>query len=367
MKIGIDISQIAYKGSGIASYTQNLVKSLLKIDKKNQYIFFASALRRRYEIEKFIKLFDVNGNYQFKLYPFPPKMMSYLWNKMHILPMEKFVGNTDVFHTSDWTEPPARALKVTTIHDLLIFSQPQYVNPSIVENQKAKLKWVTKETAIIITDSQSSKNDIIKYLKYPADRIKVVYLGIDKIFYPQSDDAIQKVKNKYKLNFDYLLFLGVNDKRKNWDLLIQAFSQVKTAGLKLVGISSFLSTYKFTDEKIKILQYVDLQDMPALYTGAKAFIYPSLYEGFGLPVLEAMASGVPVITSDRGSLKEIIGENGFVIDPYSTIDLVSTINQVIGLSSEERNNIIYKGIQHTKKFTWEKTASETLKIYESLI
>lgn len=175
MKIGIDISQTAYKSTGVANYLSELVEHLAKIDKKNQYILFFSSLRREVP-EKFKKL---GKNFKIKQFKLPPTALDLAWNRLHILKVEDLIGKIDLFITSDWTEPPVRhAKKATIIYDLIVYTNPDETSSKIVETQKKKLQWVKKESDLVFTISQSSKNDIHNILKMPLGKIKVIYPGI---------------------------------------------------------------------------------------------------------------------------------------------------------------------------------------------
>lgn len=176
MKIGIDISQIAHEKTGVANYTKNLLIQLLKIDDKNEYVLFFSSLRKKldHSLVEYLR----NPNVKLKTYRYPPILLEILWNRWHILPIEYFIGEVDVFFTSDWLEPPAKkAKKVTTIHDLIIFKHPEGLPAKIVSVQKRKLKWVTKESKLIICDSQATKVDVMEILGIEEDKLKVIYPG----------------------------------------------------------------------------------------------------------------------------------------------------------------------------------------------
>ncbi len=190
MRIGIDISQITYQETGVSNYLTNLVRSLLKIDKENEYVLFFSSLRRNFQFSIFN--FQSNPNVSIRQFKLPPTLLDFIWNKLHIAPIEWFVGNVDLFITSDWTEPPTKkAKKATIIYDLIVYKYPEethsktefnffkfLISPNIVASQKRKLKWVKKESDVIFTISQSSKKDIEKILGIDSSKIKVIYPGI---------------------------------------------------------------------------------------------------------------------------------------------------------------------------------------------
>lgn len=174
MKIGIDISQMAYGNTGVANYLKNLVDYLLKIDKTNEYILFASSLRRRSSFNYYRA--TVRGSNQLRVFPIPLTLLDILWNKLHILPIEWLIGKVDVFISSDWVEPPTqKAKKATILYDLSIFKYPEETDKKIVEVQKRKLEWVKKESEIIFCISQATKKDAMEILGIEEKRLRVIY------------------------------------------------------------------------------------------------------------------------------------------------------------------------------------------------
>src|SRR5579862_814507 len=177
MKIGIDISQLAYERTGVANIVKNLVEHLSNIDEENEYILFYSSLRRNFQYSIFD--FQSNSNFSVKQFKFPPTVLDLLWNKMHILPIENLIGDVDVFITSDWTEPPAKkAKKMTILYDLIVYKYPQETAKKIVRTQKRKLQWVKKETDMILCISEATKKDAMEILGIEEKRLQVVYPGI---------------------------------------------------------------------------------------------------------------------------------------------------------------------------------------------
>lgn len=367
MNIAIDISQSVYTGSGVASYTTNLVRALLLFDKHNHYTLFGSALRRQAELGTFIKDLPNCTSFTSKLYTLPPTLLHFMWNRFHVLSIDRFVGNVDVVHTSDWTEPPSRARKVTTIHDLVVFRYPQSLPRRIRETQLSRLVWVKKETDMVIVDSENTKTDVTHYLGIPESKIKVVYLGVEQRYYPQSLSTIRDMRKKYQLLGKYILCVGTLEPRKNLERIISAFTQLKEQEVTLViaGNPGWGIPIK-ENQRVRQLGFVSSADLPALYSGATGFVYPSLYEGFGLPVLEAMACGTPVLTSRRGSLAEIVGKTAIIVNPEDSDDITLGIKKLLSLSGTSRRSMVEAGIKHASSFSWEKTARQTLAVYESL-
>lgn len=178
MRIGIDISQIAFEQTGVSNFLNTLVENLLRIDKENEYILFFSSMRRSLK-SRILDLTLNNKNIQVKAFKYPPVFLDLIWNKLHIIPIEWFIGKVDLFITSDWTEPPSiKAKKITILYDLIIKKYPKETDSKIVRVQARRLNWVKKESNIIICISDSTKNDAIKILGIEEKRLRVVCPGI---------------------------------------------------------------------------------------------------------------------------------------------------------------------------------------------
>jgi len=179
MKIGIDISQLAYKNTGVANFLEQLVTHLIQIDKKNEYILFYSSMRNRERYKGFSIKYKGNTKVCFKAFPFPPTFLDFLWNKLHIIPIEWFIGEVDIFISSDWTQPPTQiAKKATILYDLIIYKYPEETAEKIVDVQKRKLEWVKKECDIVFCISNSTKNDAKGMLQIDEKKLHVLYPGI---------------------------------------------------------------------------------------------------------------------------------------------------------------------------------------------
>ncbi len=177
MKIGIDISQLAYPNTGVANYLTQLLGHLVEQDKENEYILFFSSMRRSFQLSV-LGWSDIPKNVKLRTYKFPPLLLDFLWNRLHIMPIEGLIGDIDVFITSDWTEPPAKkAKKFTFLYDLIVYKYPRESTAKIVETQKRKLKWVKKESDMIFCISEATKKDAKEILRIGDERLKVVYPG----------------------------------------------------------------------------------------------------------------------------------------------------------------------------------------------
>ena len=176
MKIGIDISQLAYPQTGVANYLQQLIEHLLQVDNDNEYVLFFSSLRRKITSSQ-LKI--NNPRATIKNVKIPPSVLDLLWNRLHILPIEWLIGKVDMFITSDWTEPPTyRAKKATILYDLIVYTYPEETDTKIVETQKRKLAWVKKESDVIFCISESTKQDAMNILGIPEKKLRVTYPGL---------------------------------------------------------------------------------------------------------------------------------------------------------------------------------------------
>jgi len=361
MKIGIDISQSIY-GTGVSVYTKNLCSSLIKLHPEDEFVLFGGSLRRKSELTSLAK--KLKGTP--KIFPFPPTMLDFIWNSLHVLPVEKIIGEVDIVHTSDWAEPPSHLPKVTTVHDLIPFKYPQTTTDSIRQAHKKRLHWVARESDKIIAVSRSTKEDLISVLRVPEEKIIVIPEGVESRFTPQPLELIDQIKRKYKIKGEYIFSLSTLEPRKNQAGLIKAFEIVRKMypdfTLLLGGRTGWGEIPKPV-EGVLMPGFISENDLPVLYSGASVFALPSFYEGFGLPPLQAMACGAPVVSSNTSSIPEVVGEAGILVDPRNTQDIAAGIITAI----QKRGKLRELGLAQAAKFTWEKTAESTYSIYQEII
>ncbi len=362
MKIGLDISQVTYRGTGVARYMHNLTAHLISDDTSNEFILYGNSLRDYQRLEEYYKAVQsLNNNIQKKFYHFPQSLMNLLWNRLHKVSIESFTGNVDVFHTSDWVEPPAKAKKITTIHDLIFIKYPHLFPKIIVDTQKYRLHWVEKESSAVIVDSQSTKMDCLQYLDIKEDKVFVVYPGIDKIFRPVGETIADKILLKHKINKPYILTVGTQEPRKNIDKVIRSFNVIREkANIQLVIVgNSGWGRGQISEGDIINLGYITDSELAAIYSQTVCLVYPSTYEGFGFPVLEALACGANVVTSENSSLKEIGNKFPIYVNPNN----ISEITQAVRLSLDKKNQSA-QAIKWAASFTWERTVKQIMKIYQ---
>ena len=359
MKIAIDLSQILY-GTGVSHYRENLVKNLLKIDKENEYLLFGGSLRRGQELKTRIERLETNNKTSAKVFPIPPTLTNLIWNKLHILPIEKIIGQVDLIHTSDWAEPPSIYPKVTTIHDLIPLKFPKVTPTVIVAAHKDRLKWVKKESKRIIVPSQTTKNDLIEF-GFNENIIKVIYEAPN--LKKANDEEITVAKTKYRIHDNYIIAIGTNP-RKNIDRIIDAYNLAKSGkNIKLLIVGEKRSLKHEDQRGVRFLGFVPDNDLGPLLTGSKALIFSSIYEGLGIPILDGFNCEVPVITSNIGSMKEISEDASILVDPYDVNSIADGIKKAL----ETPKTLITKGLRQVSNFSWTNTAQETLKVYKEVL
>ena len=284
-----------------------------------------------------------------------------------------------VYHGPNFYLPPFKGKRIVTVHDLSLYNWPECHPDWRVRYMKSEMKLTLKRADTIITDSEFVKQEIGTQLKFPLEKIFAIPLASSEQYHKYNTREVIPVLGKYSLSPNkYCLFSGTIEPRKNIDTLIDAYQSFPKAlrdkwPLVLTGYEGWNS--KKLHRRIKdainegwarYLGYVPSEDLPKLFAGARLFVFPSLYEGFGLPVLEAMASGVPVVCSNSSSLPEVIGDAGAMCDPLDGSALSELIS--IGLENEQwRKNAINKGLKRSKLFSWKRCAQETINAYKALL
>lgn len=342
MNIGIDVSPAVY-GTGVADYLVNLIGHL----PAKELTIFGSSLRRQSDLRR---LFPTS-----RILPFPPTFLGVLWNRLHVLPIERFIGRVDVFHSSDWLEPPAGCPKVTTVHDLSPFLYPGEVSPQIVSVHRAKMRWAVKECSKFICVSTNTAADLQRLFKVESSKIAVIKEALPARF---------QIQPRVVGEPDYLVAIGARQPRKNVSRLISAYLRYEDKlrlPAKLVIIGEAPSN-QVTTNQVTYTGYLPDQDLVDYLAGAAAFVYPSLYEGFGLPILVAFYHQVPVAAANTSSIPEVAGDAAVLFDPYSE----EAIAQAVVAAINNRDRLIAAGTKQLSKFSWAKAAQETLAVYKSL-
>ncbi|MBA7706615.1 D-inositol-3-phosphate glycosyltransferase [subsurface metagenome] len=383
MRIGIDISTVLNHGQDIGAgrYITNLVRNLLKIDKKNTYIFTGRYVTDKYlEIINGIRSTCTDNKIEFKLYKTTQKKLN-LWNRLRFPPIELMGFKADLLHCPDYLIPPTlNKIIILTIHDLAFIRFPQFNFDWFTKKYTKEVKRNARLAKIIIADSKSTKDDIIKFFKIDPAKVKVVYLASDSQFKKLANqEKDKKVLKKYGIDKKYILSAGTIEPRKNYPTLIKAFNYIKHNNndfnyrLVIVGRTGWKSeaTYRERElspykDDILFIGRVSDKDLVQIYNQAEIFVYPSLFEGFGLPPLEAMSCGLPVIASDSSSLKEVVGNAGILIPPDDFKEISKQISYILK-NEKIKKKLKEKSLKQAQKFSWEKTARKTLNIYNEII
>lgn len=369
MKIAIDCRGINwYHGTGIGTYTDNLVKNLLSLDKNNDYdLFWSGTDYENFESERSrCILTSSRHNKFFQDYYFPRNLQRDNIELYHV--PQNGIGISDNITCK----------KVVTIHDLIPYTMPETVGKGYLLKFLREMPKIIEMATGILTVSHFSKKDILKFFPINPDKIYVTPLAANKIFKPlDKNTSTTFIKNKYNLNKNFILYLGGFSDRKNVHGLITAFSKAYKSFNNDVDLV-ILGSYKDSSQKlvklmrkfnmeshIKFVGFVPEIELPIFYNAATAFVYPSTYEGFGLPPLEAISCGTPVITSNISSIPEVIMDSALLIDPYNNSELQNAIETLVN-DRELQVSLSIKGLKRSKEFSWQKTAHSTLDAYESI-
>lgn len=378
MRIGIDARFAVHKRRGIGNYALKLVDNLARIDSSNEYVLYIDK-------EDVDKVLPRKSN--FKIKKISPS--NYLVWEQIVLPVHAKKDGVDVLHCTGNTAPillDKRIRLIISLHDVMYLKDYSELPKSVSRYQrmgrlyrKAIVPKAVSRLSVALTVSEFSKKDIMRHIpKLDGDRIEVVYEAANES-YSQIDkiSALQKIRNKFGIESNYILTLGALDPRKNTELVIKKFIELKNESnineiLLVVGIPNWKQTGFYNivresglEEDIIFTDFVSEDELVLLYNGASMFLYPSLYEGFGMPLLEAMACGTPVITSNVSSMPEIAGDAAFLINPDNGKELKAAVLKLLN-DKNLRNNLIARGLKRAKEYSWVKTATKTLAIYESI-
>lgn len=363
MRIGIDATAIFLRKGGIGYYTHNLLESLTRIDTQNEYILFKTTEKQPESPIPFINRPNVRVIYA-------PKALQKWRSKKE---------KVDLYHGTNF-RLRGRGYKgnVVTIHDLAFKHYPHFLKKKFGQSLSF---WKTKRDVHradrVIAVSQHTAKDVIDFFQIDKKKVRVVYHGVGDHFRPDvPGESILEVKKYYRISTaKYILWVGTLEPRKNLPTLIKAYSQLKSIHSEYTLVLGGGPGWQYQDilnltlslgNRIQITGYLPQRDLIPLYAGASLFAYPSLYEGFGMPLLEAMASGVPIVASRTSSIPEVVGDAGVLVDPLSISDMGKAIMKLLDDSSL-RSSMQEKGIQRAKQFTWERAAQETLQIYQEIL
>ena len=370
MKLGIIVYGLDRPITGIGYYTLELVKALAELDPRPDMTLLCAG--HPGPLSGVVPKHEVALS-NARLLPF---LMT--WGQFAIYQQAKKL-KLDVLHDPTGAAPLALAAtkKIVTIHDVI---------PYVYPNTSTRLDWLiyrywlplaVRRLDAVITDSQQSKADIAQYLPLPMEKITVIPCAANRHYRPLDIVDVQPVLTRHGIAGPYILYVGSIAARKNLPRLLEAYAQVRQWSthwrLVIVGARQWKSSPVYETvqrlnlgEHVYFTGYVEEADLPALYNGADLFVFPSLYEGFGLPVLEALACGTPVVTSKSSSLPEVAGDAALLVDPYNVEDIAHAMRRILA-DQALAQDLRARGLKRAAQFSWERTARETLAVYEQVL
>ena len=397
MRIGIDYTSALRQDAGIGRYTRELVRAVLALDDGHQFALFAAAgglpEERWREQGKDLRLLGGEA-LDICSVPVTDDWLARIWHRLRVpIPVELAVGPIDVFYSPDFTLPPTRrgTRTLLTVHDLSFIHHPEAFVPRLRRYLERVVPRSIERADRVLADSEHTRSDLMALFNVPGVKVSVITPGVDARFHPpepgQPGDTRRQptaqtanplpasVRGRYDIaDAPYALSVGTLQPRKNYVRLIRAFARMRERvkddiHLLIGGGHGWLFEPILREagkhEWVNLLGFVEEEDLPTLYRGADLFAFPSLYEGFGLPVLEAMASGVPVVCSDSSSLPEVAGDAALLIDPLDVDGLGSAMAR-IWEDEGLRAGMITRGLAQAAGFTWHASARQLLETIDSL-
>lgn len=367
MRVAIDARKL--HDFGIGTYIRNVLRHLARLDSQTEYVLLC------HEADMGVAA-SLGPNFRTVLEP----SRNYSIREQFRIPLAVRRERPDVFHAPHYVLPPLVPTRsVVTIHDCIHLMFPQYLpNRAAYAYARASMWAAARRADAILTVSEASKRDILHFFNVRPEKVVVVHNAIDERFWiPPPDDEVARVRERYQLNQAFVLYAGNIKPHKNLVRLIEAFDQVRQGPLEhlqllIIGDQiSKLPALRLAVHRLKLhrhvrfLGYLPDETLAVLYRLAAVFVFPSLYEGFGLPPLEAMASGAPVVTSNTSSLPEVAGDAAVLVDPYDVSSIVDGIHRVLTdqtLADELRR----KGPLRAREFSWERSVSKTKELYEAV-
>jgi len=373
MKIGIITDETDRELAGFGTYTYNIAKNILQQDKENEY-FLVHRKKEKHDIYSMANEIIVPSG------PFP---LSTLRN-FYTLPVKLKKYDLDIVHhtssigpfVSKHFWPTKKGKTIETVHDIIPLLYPDSFELPVRIAFKHLLPKIAKNVDKILAVSEHSKKDISRRFKIPADKISVVYDAVDSMFKPLNKKNCQKQLEKYGIKDNFLLFVSTLEAKKNVPTALKAYALLKQQGIKhkfvLVGKKGYgyekiAGTIRKLNLENDVIMpgYVPLEDLPLFYNAADAFVLPSLYEGFGIPAVEAMKCGCPVVASNAGALPEITGKAGMLVNALDVKGYASAITEVLE-SRKTAAAMKSKGLKNAERFSWKESARRIIKVYEEI-
>ncbi|HTI14943.1 MAG TPA: glycosyltransferase family 1 protein [Dictyobacter sp.] len=375
MRIAIDYTAAIRQGAGIGVYVRNLVAAMLAQDAENRYTLLSSG--HATAEHPFPATPNVRGRNLF----IPDRYMNILWYRWRFpLSATFFTGPIDIYHGPDFVLPPlsSRVRKVVTVHDLAFLEHPEYAVPSLATYLQKVVPEAVKAADMVVTVSSEVSQTLIKHFQTPPEKLVTIPLGVAP-YMRRITDPILLDATRYKFNLKHPLVLavGTQEPRKNHAGLIKAFyeAQKRKNGPAILAIAGghgwlYEETKQLVadlklEKKVRFLGRVTDHELVTLYSLADMFVFPSFFEGFGIPPIEAMACGAPIITSNTSSLPEVVGDAALLVNPHQTEEIAQAMLRLLD-DIQLREDLRQKGLQRIQQFTWERSAKKTLALYQQL-
>ena len=351
MRIVVDTSPLALPRTGIGNYLRGLLAGLATAagGEHELVAFSATGVPGRRRIEAALAGIPVGR--RLAVLPYARGLRS-LWSRLAWPPVEQLAGRLDVFHFSDWMYPAQRAgLRATTIHDLVPLRFPEWVAPTTGRMHAAKYANAARTCGLVVANSEFTARDVVERLGVPEERVRVAYPGVDPLLSPDGERAERERP--------YVLAVSTLEPRKNLGVLVEAFRLLRVRRPELELVVAGAGRPKTAAPGLVYAGFVPDEELARLYRGAAAFAYPSRFEGFGIPVAEALASGVPAVVSAHPSLDEASGDAALRADPDSPEAWVDALERALDAPEDVRR----RGIEHARRFTWEACGQAVLHGY----
>ena len=372
MTIGIDITPIIY-ARGVSRYTSNLVRALLETN--HPIHLFGSSLRKHNLLTSFAH--NLESYYKRVVHTdfgwLPPSLQTFLWHNLKYSTFSSKTKTVSVFHSWDWIQPPDTGIPlVSTIHDLAILTHPEGAHPKIVKQHQQSWDILKERKARLIAVSHATKKDIVQLLGYPSYLIDVVHealpLEVQEVNSSLTEERAAALHRHLKLEKPYLLFVGTREPRKNLSRLIEAWKPL-SADIELIGAGAagWDQSEEILHPGLRFLGTVSDEELSVLYAEAEAFVYPSLSEGFGLPILEAFHHGTPVVTSNNSGMIEVAGNAAQLVDPLDVESIREGITTILNESIVDQKKRLQRMIIRQQMFSWKRVAKETIAVYKKAV
>ncbi|HET7035492.1 MAG TPA: glycosyltransferase family 1 protein [Thermomicrobiaceae bacterium] len=369
MRVAIDYTAALRQRGGVGRYTRDLIDALLAEAPSDEFLlWYASDCASDAPLA---------ANVIPRRLPLPSRWLTIGWQRLGLpVTLERLIGPIDLAHAPDFVAPPSRAPAIATIHDLSYLIAPEFAHPALRRYLEAAVPRTLARAARVLAVSETTRGDLIEHYGLDPDRVVAIPNGIDRRFRPPLPEEIENALRLFALRQPYFLIVGTIEPRKNHLALLRAFERVRQvypeAALVIIGQPGWLAEpivarIEAAAQRlpVRFLRFVDDRWLPALYAASTALVYPSWYEGFGLPVLEAMACGAAAIAGDRGALPELVGELALLVSPASDEAITQAMLSLLDDPARQRR-LAAAGPAWAARFTWERAARSTLAVYREV-